>query len=143
MKEGTIDVLGGGEGDPWIKTFFVPKDVKAQFKMVRHSREMSLEQLGKALRVSLKLADDRKTVASLRVQLPAFRGTVGAVDPKKGQITTGEKTYAVDEETTIFIQNRPGELADVAPGMFATYFLSPDRSRMVVIQAFRPERERE
>jgi len=143
VKEGTIDVLGGGEGDPWIKTFTMPKDLKAQVKMARINLELSLSQLSKAQRVSFNLGADKKTIASLVAFNPAFRDTVKAVDAAANKITAGETVYAVDKDATILIQNKPGTLAEVTPGMFASYFLTPDRSRILVIQAFRAERERE
>jgi hypothetical protein len=143
VKDAAIDVVGGGEGDPWVKTFTLPKDFKAQTKMERFSRDLTIADLHKATRVSIKLAEDKKTVAKMVVHLPLIRFNVKSVDAAKGTISGGEESFTVDKGTQFWIHGKAGALADVTPGMRVIGWLSPDRSRLIAVQAFRPDAERE
>lgn len=142
-KEGTIDVLAGSEGDPWIKTFTIPKEVKASVKMDRFSREVELSELAKATRVMLNLAEDKKTVTKLVVQPPLIRLVIKAVDAEKNRIVVGEESFALTKETEIYINRRAGKLADITPGMGGVGWLTFDRSGILVLQIFTGDVPRE
>ncbi|MFO0968003.1 MAG: sigma-70 family RNA polymerase sigma factor [Gemmataceae bacterium] len=141
-KEGTLEVAGGSEDETWIKTLVVPKEMKIDSNVSRIGVELGLADIARATRVTFALADDKKTLARLSAHLPVVRVTLGEIDAAKGTVKSGAATYTIDKGSKLVIPGQEGSIGNLKAGMQAIVFLSPDRSRIVLLQvAAEPRRD--
>jgi RNA polymerase sigma factor (sigma-70 family) len=133
IHKNSIDVLIGTD-DLKIESYELAKD----FVIQAQGHEPSpgkMTDLAKAIRVGLKLSEDKKTVARIDVTYPVLRGTIVAVDAGKKTITLGsaDKTLLLAKDAKILIDGKAGTIADLGERTPAVVTLSLDRSQVMGI----------
>src|SRR5262249_18564124 len=141
-----IDVLVGTD-DLKIETYELAKDFVIQAQG-QEPKAGKITNLAKAIRVGLKLADDKKTVARIDVVYPVLRGSIVAVDVARKTITLGlgrgaDKTLPLSKDARITVAGKAAALADLKERMPALVTLSLDRNQVVgIVIAGRPDGRR-
>jgi RNA polymerase sigma factor (sigma-70 family) len=136
IHKNSIDVLVGTD-DLKIETYELANDFVIQAQG-HEPGPGKLTDLAKAIRVGLKLSEDKKTVTRVDVTYPVLRGTIVAVDAGKKTITVGvprgaDKVLPLAKDVHISIDGKAGTVADLAERMAAVVTLSLDRSRVIGI----------
>jgi hypothetical protein len=136
IHKNSIDVLVGTD-DLKIETYDLANDFVIQAQG-REPAPGKLTDLAKAIRVGLKLSEDKKTVARIDVTYPLLRVSIVAVDVGKKTITFGiprgaDKTLPLAKDVQITIDGKAGTVTDLTERMAAVFTLSLDRSRVIGI----------
>ena len=97
--------------------------------------------------VTLQLDDSRKLVQSINVALPAMRGTLQSVDAAKGTILLrpgrgDDIGLDVAKDARIIVNGKEGKLDAVTAAAEAYLILSPDRTKVLLLQSPPPDRGR-
>jgi hypothetical protein len=146
IHKNSIDVLVGSDDqgpgvrpdDLKIESYELAKDFIIQAQG-RKPAPGKLSDLAKAIRVGLKLSEDKKTVTRIDVVYPVLRGSILAVDAAKKTITLGlgrgaDKTLPLAKDATITVAGKAATLADVKERTPAIVTLSLDRNQVVGIE---------
>jgi hypothetical protein len=143
---------GGRGGDEKSTTYALAREVKVQYRLPGGRTETKVVECKLAdvvakVAVALQLDDDLKVVQSIDLQLSAAAGTVQSIDAKKLTILirpargNDDLEFSIAKDAKVMIKGQPGTLDDVAVGAEAHLTLTPDRSRVLVLQA--PPQRRE
>jgi RNA polymerase sigma factor (sigma-70 family) len=132
------------------KTFPVAKDAS----LLIDGKPGKLAGLPPGARIDFGLSADRKTVRSFQTIAPHVSGVVKVVDTEKSIITLadtlsnlgsgknladgGEYTFSVPKDADIRIDDKPGKLSGVPPGIRVGLNLCADQKTVVNIQANGP-----
>ena len=149
----TIEIGGGRDGNPaTTATYELAKDVKVSYRLPT-ARERGAEASTKALKlaelaaktsVTLQLDDARKIVQSIHVNLPSLRGTLKAIDAAKLTLVVeparGDNlSLEIAKDAKVFVDGKESKLDAVKSAVEVQLVLSPDRSRVVILQTPPPE----
>src|SRR5687767_3403029 len=161
--KGTITLtLPGGRGreGPAEKTFDLAKDVEVGIGGGGRQgflRAGKVGELSTGSVATLILSPDQKQVDAVIGEGPTTRGVLRSVDAGKGTLTVAlaptrrdeageEKTYAVDENAEVGVDDgrgrrfsvKEGKLADLSAGAMVTLWLSPDQKKALAVLAEGP-----
>ncbi len=148
-----------GKKEKEEKSFPLAKDVRVvleeSFSKDQPLPEGKLTDLTPDTIVTLRLAEDKKTVAGISARGPSIHGSVSAVDVAGNAITLAlkedgqrvDKTFVLDKQAKILlndglgskdqpVQDREGKLADLSDGTGVAIQLSVDRKRGLGVRVF-------
>src|SRR5262249_26138230 len=134
-----------GQKNAQDKTFDVAADARIVIEQGGKdgSKAVKLTDLKEGMHVALRLSQDDKAVAGIRVAAPTANGIVKAVDAAKNRvtITIGAKdnavdnTYEVGKKAPVLINGKEGKLTDLREGMPVYLLLSPEDGGVVGVRA--------
>ncbi|MCI0642145.1 MAG: sigma-70 family RNA polymerase sigma factor [Gemmataceae bacterium] len=138
-----IEILIGGNEDPWVQSFVLSKEVKIQWTFEGMTKDMEIKDLAKPMRVGAVVAQDKKTVTRLEVYPPVLRTILSRVDAGSRTIVAGEKKFTLAADTPIRLGRDNIGIDKLAAGQRAVLVLSTDRSQVIAVLSIRADGERE
>ncbi|MCI0377927.1 MAG: hypothetical protein L0215_09990, partial [Gemmataceae bacterium] len=138
-----IELLIGGNEDPWVQSFVLSKEVKIQWVFEGMTKDLQIKDLAKPMRVGAFVAEDKKTVTRLEVYPPVLRTILSKVDAGSRTIVAGERKFTLAADTPIRLGRDNISIDQLAAGQRAVLVLSADRSQVIAILSIRADGERE